>query len=378
MMMALPNDVSLADEKETSTKPSSNTVQTSLVGPFSISITKSTKDTETWTFFRIPDDTSENDDKKDGVGAEALKALENAKTAQDGFTHQIECRVEYNEDSDSISIDVEQNDDNDTTEEDYELLQTVSKIMIQRAIMSTLQTSKKDTSSMKVVIRKDPFSSVTHELQMDELDQSSSDANEIQQKLCLQLFQLKNDGGVELVDMVDSNGDPLAIVPRNAVHVCNILHRGMGMVICKDVHIHPTTTTTEVYCHRRTDTKRIFPSLYDMFIGGVSTTGEDAIWTAAREAAEELGLKRALMMLEKGENVEDVMKGPLFKCTVCTGYNRCVVTVFTYKVDVEKETFKVSNFLIQMNFFMKIFIQKCFNIFIDYNFLKNISSLHKQ
>lgn len=46
----------------------------------------------------------------------------------------------------------------------------------------------------------------------------------------------------------------------------------------------------EVYCHRRTSTKRVFPSMYDMFIGGVSGTMEPAATTALRELGEELGL----------------------------------------------------------------------------------------
>lgn len=46
----------------------------------------------------------------------------------------------------------------------------------------------------------------------------------------------------------------------------------------------------QVYCHRRTKTKRVFPSMYDMFIGGVSGSMEPALDTALRELGEELGL----------------------------------------------------------------------------------------
>jgi 8-oxo-dGTP pyrophosphatase MutT (NUDIX family) len=77
----------------------------------------------------------------------------------------------------------------------------------------------------------------------------------------------------------------------------------------------------EIYVHRRTDTKRIFPSLYDMFVGGVATAGESLKLTAAREVGEELGLTRPSLSDE------------LFKCIVCTSYNRCVVTVYTYEFD---------------------------------------------
>ena len=61
--------------------------------------------------------------------------------------------------------------------------------------------------------------------------------------------------------------------------------------------------------------------------------------TAAREVAEELGLKRAADFIVEDEGGggttttgrgDDPLSDELFKCTVCTSYNRCVVTMFTY------------------------------------------------
>eukprot|EP00553_Chaetoceros_curvisetus_P011602 CAMPEP_0204640436 /NCGR_PEP_ID=MMETSP0717-20131115/47263_1 /ASSEMBLY_ACC=CAM_ASM_000666 /TAXON_ID=230516 /ORGANISM="Chaetoceros curvisetus" /LENGTH=225 /DNA_ID=CAMNT_0051660857 /DNA_START=74 /DNA_END=748 /DNA_ORIENTATION=+ len=139
-------------------------------------------------------------------------------------------------------------------------------------------------------------------------------------------MNLKN---VEMSDMVDGNGEPLGYVPRPLIHKFNLLHRGIGIVVCQDSHItKENASMPAIYVHRRTDTKRIFPSLYDMFVGGVSTTGEDLIVTAQREISEELGLSR--------QSLSD----PLFKCTVCTSYNRCVVTVFTYKCNLSVDEIK--------------------------------------
>lgn len=45
-----------------------------------------------------------------------------------------------------------------------------------------------------------------------------------------------------------------------------------------------------VFVHRRTGTKLIFPSLYDMFVGGVVGAGESYDDAALREAEEELGV----------------------------------------------------------------------------------------
>ena len=136
----------------------------------------------------------------------------------------------------------------------------------------------------------------------------------------------------ELVEMVDDTGRPLGMVPRGFVHTWNLLHCGIGMVIAKDGAILEPGyegSFPDLYVHRRTDTKRVFPSLYDMFVGGVSTANESAELTAAREVAEELGLERALT---------DGLSKPLFVCTVCTAYNRCVVTMFCYTFDSTRDT----------------------------------------
>jgi len=171
-----------------------------------------------------------------------------------------------------------------------------------------------------------------------------------------QLFTPLNSqyANMEIVDMVNNEGRVLGSLPRPYVHTWNILHRGIGMIVSKDVDIfealldeddNAEKTMPEVYVHQRTSTKRIFPSLYDMFVGGVSSSGEDAKWTAAREVAEELGLTRALNVLENNQkdvNSEAVIVNPLsdklFQCTVCTSYNRCVVSMFTYCCDTALES----------------------------------------
>ncbi|CAM5505302.1 NUDIX domain-containing protein OS=Streptomyces tendae OX=1932 GN=GUR47_33905 PE=3 SV=1 [Streptomyces tendae] len=45
-----------------------------------------------------------------------------------------------------------------------------------------------------------------------------------------------------------------------------------------------------LFVHRRTPTKLVFPSLYDMFVGGVVGAGESYDDAALREAEEELGV----------------------------------------------------------------------------------------
>ena len=148
---------------------------------------------------------------------------------------------------------------------------------------------------------------------------------------------------LEMSDMVDSEGISLGYVPRLLVHKFNLLHRGIGMIISRDEHITRSTVEfPDVYTHRRTDSKRIFPSLYDMFVGGISTAGESSRLTAVREVSEELGLRVALMEEESTSTPAQIgeirtLSNELFKCVVCTSYNRCVVSVFTYRCDMARE-----------------------------------------
>lgn len=75
-------------------------------------------------------------------------------------------------------------------------------------------------------------------------------------------------------------------VERAVMRAQNLLHRGIAILV-KDSH-------GRVYVHRRTATKDLFPSMYDMFIGGVVAAGESYEEAARREAEEELGVTSPL------------------------------------------------------------------------------------
>jgi 8-oxo-dGTP pyrophosphatase MutT (NUDIX family) len=134
---------------------------------------------------------------------------------------------------------------------------------------------------------------------------------------------------MEIVDMVNEQGQILGSLPRPFVHTWNILHRGIGMIVSQEINILDGGKPN-IYVHQRTDTKRIFPSLYDMFVGGVSCRGESSQLTAAREVAEELGLRGALEY-RRDESKFNPLSSELFQCTICTAYNRCVVSMFAYQ-----------------------------------------------
>lgn len=197
-------------------------------------------------------------------------------------------------------------------------------IAILSCIMAQWITQKQAMSSQPFTVHL-PNDELT-----DSLDLQSEDE-------VLKLFQplIRSTENMELSEMVTQNGDILGMVPRKLVHSANLLHRGIGMVVAKDQPILQPGCSDfpDLYTHRRTDSKRIFPSLYDMFVGGVSTAREDAKTTAAREVAEELGLERALWD-------PTMLSDPLFNCTICTSYNRCVVTMFCCTFDSTKDAIR--------------------------------------
>ena len=86
----------------------------------------------------------------------------------------------------------------------------------------------------------------------------------------------------EWVDLIDRDNRVIGRTSRREVRQKNLLHRGVG-IICLN-------SGGEVYVHRRTDTKDVFPGLHDMFVGGVVSSGETYETSARREVAEELGI----------------------------------------------------------------------------------------
>jgi hypothetical protein len=78
--------------------------------------------------------------------------------------------------------------------------------------------------------------------------------------------------------------------------------------------------------------------------------------TAGRELAEELGLQRALQDASERESTSTdtdgakksdqlpspSLQGPLFRCTVQTSYNRCVVNVFIFLYNDQLDSISVS------------------------------------
>jgi 8-oxo-dGTP pyrophosphatase MutT (NUDIX family) len=86
----------------------------------------------------------------------------------------------------------------------------------------------------------------------------------------------------EILDIVDEHDQVVGQAPRGEAYARGLRHR------C--VFIEARDAQGRLFVHRRTPTKLVFPSRYDMFVGGVVGAGESYDDAALREAEEELGV----------------------------------------------------------------------------------------
>ncbi|WP_431963199.1 NUDIX hydrolase [Actinacidiphila sp. bgisy160] len=86
----------------------------------------------------------------------------------------------------------------------------------------------------------------------------------------------------ELLDIVDEQDRVVGRTTRGEATARGLRHRCV-FVLARDGE-------GRVFVHRRTAGKLVFPSLHDMFVGGVVGAGERYDDAALREAEEELGV----------------------------------------------------------------------------------------
>lgn len=87
----------------------------------------------------------------------------------------------------------------------------------------------------------------------------------------------------EVVAACDAEtGRDLLALPRSYALGRRILIRGVGILV--------RNLKGEIYVHRRAANKKHFPSMLDMWVGGMASFGESAETTALRELGEELGV----------------------------------------------------------------------------------------
>jgi isopentenyldiphosphate isomerase len=86
----------------------------------------------------------------------------------------------------------------------------------------------------------------------------------------------------ELVDVIDDVGDTIAVVTRREMRARRLPHRCTYVLVFN--------ARGELFIHQRTSTKDVYPSYWDVCIGGVLAAGESFNDGVKREIREELGI----------------------------------------------------------------------------------------
>ncbi|TDD58673.1 NUDIX domain-containing protein [Kribbella antibiotica] len=102
----------------------------------------------------------------------------------------------------------------------------------------------------------------------------------------------------ELVAILGNDNVVIGAEPRSVMRRDNLRHSATGVVV--------RNAAGDIYVHRRTDTKDVYPSRYDFAAGGVVAAGEDPYDAVVRELAEELGITGVeLAKLPEGDYADD-------------------------------------------------------------------------
>ena len=97
---------------------------------------------------------------------------------------------------------------------------------------------------------------------------------------------------------MDGEDRVVEVVTRAEMRDRNLQHR------CAEIAVR--NTAGEIWIHRRTNTKDVYPGLYDMVVGGVLASGETWEEGARRELAEETGIH----VVDLREVARHVFDGP--------------------------------------------------------------------
>ncbi len=104
-------------------------------------------------------------------------------------------------------------------------------------------------------------------------------------------------GGEELVDIVDEEDHVVGQAPRREIRARRLRHRAAYVLLFN--------AAGQLFVHRRTKTKDIYPGYYDIAFGGVVGAGEDFEAAAHRELGEEAGVIGARLRRVLGFQFDD-------------------------------------------------------------------------
>lgn len=98
--------------------------------------------------------------------------------------------------------------------------------------------------------------------------------------------------------ILDEDNHVTSSVPRSVMRRDNLRHAATGVLV--------RNPAGDIYVHRRTPIKDVYPGRYDFSAGGVVVAGEDPYDAVVRELAEELGISGVeLTALPEGDYADD-------------------------------------------------------------------------
>jgi isopentenyldiphosphate isomerase len=103
--------------------------------------------------------------------------------------------------------------------------------------------------------------------------------------------------GDELVDIVDEEDRVVGQATRRETRERRLRHRSVYVLLFN--------TAGQLFVHRRTTTKDIYPGYHDIAFGGVVGAGEDFETAARRELGEEAGVTDARLRRVLGFRFDD-------------------------------------------------------------------------
>jgi isopentenyldiphosphate isomerase len=86
----------------------------------------------------------------------------------------------------------------------------------------------------------------------------------------------------EMVDVIDADGRTVSVATRSAMRRHRLRHRAVFVAV--------RSSDGKVLVHQRSERKDLWPSRWDLAVGGVVASGEDWVDAAVREVAEEIGV----------------------------------------------------------------------------------------
>ena len=118
-----------------------------------------------------------------------------------------------------------------------------------------------------------------------------------------------HDPGGELVDVVDDSGAVTAQVTRREMRARRLPHRSTYILVFD--------RQGRLFVHLRTATKDVYPSHWDVCVGGVLAAGESFDAGAARELREEIGVVAPLARLFpiRYADADTIVHGMVYRTT---------------------------------------------------------------